>query len=65
MNYEYFRQLFLTLGTENRESRTKPKIPRTELKVPKPNFFGTLFGSYFSGTEFTELKSVLYLGNQI
>jgi hypothetical protein len=43
--------------TENRTENTENRTENTETE-----FFGTLFGSWFSGTEFTEVNSVLYLG---
>jgi hypothetical protein len=43
-------EALLTLGTKYRTESTETEI------------FGTLFGSQFSGTEFNEVYSVLYLG---
>jgi hypothetical protein len=43
--------------TEYRTESTENRTESTETEI-----FGTLFGSQFPGTEFTEVYSVLYLG---
>jgi hypothetical protein len=44
-------------NTEYRTESTENRTESTETEI-----FGTLFGSQFPGTEFTEVYSVLYLG---